>query len=238
MRYIGGFWSDERGAVAVDWVVMTAAAVGLSLASLVLVTTGVEALAGDIRDSLSMESWNLFGTGLQQVALFDFTGGNTEGWLGGTVMDMGGTLGEVLVLGHGESTSHLVAVPDGVGEAVMTFDLIAGDSLDSTDRWGYDTATITLNGETVAIAEAENSSLTFDIPQVDGTTVQATVTVEDVELGGNPGWTDAAAAVTISVDQPTEDIAFAVNSNSNQGINDEFWGVDNFDVGMSGGTGS
>ena len=79
--------------------------------------------------------------------------------------------------------------------------------------------------------------MVFDIPQSDGTTVQATVTVEEQHLGGNPGWTDSSAAVTVTVDRPTEPIQFEVQSDSNQSINDEFWALDNFDASTTGGPG-
>jgi len=96
-----------------------------------------------------------------------------------------------------------------------------------------------LNGETVAIAQAQHgSSMTFDIPQVDGSIVEATVTVEDTHLGGNSNWTDAAATVTVTVDEPTGPIDFGLSSNSNQGISDEYWGIDNFEAVSTGGSGS
>lgn len=232
------FWSDESGAVTVDWVVMTGGVVGLGLATMAVVSGGVENLSGDIARQLSSDGWNLFDNGLQNVASFDFTGGDAEGWLGGTVMDMGGSLGELLVLGPGETTSFWVDVAEGTDQAIMQFDLIAGDSIDSSEAYGYDTATIMLNGTPVAFAMAEDhEAMTFEIPQIDGTTVEATVTVEEQDLGGNPSWTDSAATVTVTVDQPTEPIQFAVDSDSNQSINDEFWGLDNFDASTTGGPG-
>ena len=232
------FSVDESGAITVDWTVLTGGVVGLGLATMGVVSSGVEDLSRDTANQLSSDGWNMFGNGAQTLASFDFTGGNAAGWLGGQVMDMGGSIGEALVLGAGDATAYLVDIPaGGVDEAIMQFDLIAGDSIDSSDQWGYDSATISLNGQTVAIAEAQGNSMTFDIPQSDGTTVQATVTVEEEHLGGNPGWTDSAAAVTVTVDQPSEPIEFEVHSNSNQGINDEFWALDNFDASTTGGPG-
>ena len=61
------FLADERGAVTVDWVVLTAATVGLGLAVMAQVRDGVEGLAGDIRSNLSgieirtsFEEWDAF----------------------------------------------------------------------------------------------------------------------------------------------------------------------------------
>lgn len=47
------FLSDESGAVTVDWVVLTAAIVGLGLAVMSVVSGGVEDLSGDISGALT-----------------------------------------------------------------------------------------------------------------------------------------------------------------------------------------
>ncbi len=47
------FKNDEAGAVTVDWVVLTAAIVGLGIAVLATVSDGVENLSGDIDSQLS-----------------------------------------------------------------------------------------------------------------------------------------------------------------------------------------
>ncbi|TDX29296.1 Flp family type IVb pilin [Rhodovulum visakhapatnamense] len=47
------FAKDESGAVTVDWVVLTAAIVGLGIAVLTAVRGGVNDLGGDIASSLS-----------------------------------------------------------------------------------------------------------------------------------------------------------------------------------------
>ncbi len=47
------FKNDESGAVTVDWVVLTAAIVGLGIAVLASVSGGVKNLSGDISKQLS-----------------------------------------------------------------------------------------------------------------------------------------------------------------------------------------
>ncbi len=47
------FQNDESGAVTVDWVVLTAAIVGLGLVAYPLVSDGVAAKAGGIQTSLT-----------------------------------------------------------------------------------------------------------------------------------------------------------------------------------------
>ena len=49
------FLNSESGAVTVDWVVLTAAIVGLGLAVMAVVSAGVEDLSGDIRTQLESE---------------------------------------------------------------------------------------------------------------------------------------------------------------------------------------
>jgi Flp pilus assembly pilin Flp len=50
------FRDDEDGAATIDWVVLTAASVGLGIAVMDKVTNGVENLANDIAAQLSAQS--------------------------------------------------------------------------------------------------------------------------------------------------------------------------------------
>ena len=52
MKRVTVFVRDEYGAVTVDWVVLTAALVGLGLAVMAVVSGGVENLSGDIDTQL------------------------------------------------------------------------------------------------------------------------------------------------------------------------------------------
>jgi len=56
------FAADESGAVTVDWVVLTAAIVGLGLAVVTSVRTGVSSLGTNISTSLSSASVATLGT--------------------------------------------------------------------------------------------------------------------------------------------------------------------------------
>ena len=51
--YIKNFAKSESGAVTVDWVVLTAAIVGLGLAVMAVVSAGVQDLSGDINTQLT-----------------------------------------------------------------------------------------------------------------------------------------------------------------------------------------
>ena len=56
------FASDDSGAVTVDWVVLTAAIVGLGLAVVTSVRSGVSSLGTNISNSLSSASVATLGT--------------------------------------------------------------------------------------------------------------------------------------------------------------------------------
>ncbi|MCB1398030.1 MAG: hypothetical protein KDJ98_19095 [Rhodobacteraceae bacterium] len=56
------FAADESGAVTVDWVVLTAAIVGLGLAVVTSVRSGVSSLGTDISNALTSASVATLGT--------------------------------------------------------------------------------------------------------------------------------------------------------------------------------
>lgn len=56
LNSINAFINDESGAVTVDWVVLTAALVGLGLAVMSVVSGGVENISNDIGQSLANQS--------------------------------------------------------------------------------------------------------------------------------------------------------------------------------------
>jgi len=57
------FKSDESGAVTVDWVVLTAAIVGLGMVVMTTVGGGIESLGGEIVTDLTNQSINGYDTG-------------------------------------------------------------------------------------------------------------------------------------------------------------------------------
>lgn len=55
IKFIKNFRKDETGAVTVDWVVLTAAVVGLAVAAYSAIETQTAALAGATADTLSTQ---------------------------------------------------------------------------------------------------------------------------------------------------------------------------------------
>jgi Flp pilus assembly pilin Flp len=58
IKFITRFFNEQDGAVTVDWVVLTAAVVGLSVAAVATVQDGVGNLAGAIDTGVSSTSVN------------------------------------------------------------------------------------------------------------------------------------------------------------------------------------
>lgn len=56
MTYARTFFADDSGAVTVDWVVLTAGLVGLGLATMAVVSAGVEDLSGDMRGQMESQT--------------------------------------------------------------------------------------------------------------------------------------------------------------------------------------
>ena len=55
LNFIKNFRNDEDGAVTVDWVVLTAAIVGLGLAVMTVVSGGTETLTNKISDKMTSQ---------------------------------------------------------------------------------------------------------------------------------------------------------------------------------------
>ncbi|WP_111733388.1 hypothetical protein [Roseovarius amoyensis] len=64
IKFIKKFRSEEEGAVTVDWVVLTAAVVGLGVAGVATVSNGVDALATKIETGVTAGSGGTGGVGL------------------------------------------------------------------------------------------------------------------------------------------------------------------------------
>lgn len=220
------FLTAEDGAVAVDWVVLSAGLAGLGLATISVVSAGIESLSGDISDHLSgIELTSAFAAGFEavQLALDDFSGGARGNWTGGHVADLGGALGSLLQLGAGDAAEWTMDVPAGASQVVLSFDLLGIDSLDS------ESATITLNGQVVSIATGNHGSMSFANGTIPGVTVETAVVTQRAQLGGSsdPDWLESRSTVRLTIDNPGGTISLGVVSGTDQGRADESFGLDN-----------
>ncbi|MGX9351571.1 hypothetical protein ACS3QZ_10245 [Shimia sp. W99] len=56
IKFIKNFRKDENGAVTVDWVVLTAAVVGLAVAAYTTIESNTKTLAGAAADRIAVEN--------------------------------------------------------------------------------------------------------------------------------------------------------------------------------------
>jgi hypothetical protein len=226
-----GFLRDERGAVTADWVVLSSGIVGLGFATISAVSPGIQDLSLDISNVLTDYeiSDGFFNFTALQILAQDFSGAQIGAWTGAVAADKGMAMGDILMVGPGGTAMLEVDVPPGANEAVFTFDLIGGDSLDS------ETATIMINGQPVLLATGNHGQITFANGDVPGISVETNVISQGTQLGGQAtsNRLDSVTTVSITVDNPGTSMTLGVASNADQSTHDEFFGIDNFSINAS-----
>lgn len=219
------FLRDEAGAVTVDWTVLTAGLVGMGLATVAVVSGGVEALSRDVdaqlREGHIISAFSSFAPG-DILAEMDFSDG-LGAWVGGRVVDLAG-FGEVLELGPGVLSQLSVAIPEGASAATVSFDLIGVDDLSGAP------ATVYINGQAVAIYSDNHGNIQTSTPSVDGITVTLDQQYRNDPVGSGSHGHDSRATYTITVADPGETLNIAVGSGSGEPISDEFYAVDDVSV--------
>ncbi|WP_371157083.1 hypothetical protein [Jannaschia sp. 2305UL9-9] len=229
------FLADTRGAITVDYVVLTAVTAGVGIAASDLVMDGYRALAANVNGELSgevvsaEEGGGETESGLSLGVTFTTAFNNdANGWYGGSVTDVKG-IGNVMQIAGSRGAQSIVqefAIEKGVAEATFSFDLYALDSLD--DESGI----IFIDGQEVGRLTKGNSGTTFTPSTVAGITVTGKVVDENVSLGGNMSdahnWVDSMATVSITVANPNEYVALGFGSDADQNVGNESFAVDNF----------
>lgn len=212
------FIADECGAVAVDWTVLTAAIVGLGMASASAISNGTGSVASAIRDALTSGAASMRWMNARQLISQSFADGNFAGWsydrhqTFGAWGDMLGPFGNETL---NNPLTYDVSLPDGFSAALIEFDLIIADSWDG------------VAGPNNQWTNAFGDSLRL---MVDGQVISSE---HFVHRENHPGyvdgmWTQRSATATIDGatfnvtmtprDQPTTDI-------SGTGWNDQRWSV-------------
>ncbi|TFL19669.1 hypothetical protein [Jannaschia formosa] len=217
------FFRSESGAVTVDWVVMTAALVGLGLAVSTTVSRGVEDLSGDTRDAMT-------GMGIKTAfarvfGQHDFEDGRGS-WTAGEVLDVPG-FGNILAFSRNQPTGSMpVEVDSRYSHAKIEFDMIIADS------WDDEQGSISIGGEEVVIASHawRNDApeiQTFDGPGDTSVTLTRASTGTGVGDGRWQNRNDYTYRVSIVTRNDGDDLTLGATTNLNSGSNDEFFGVDN-----------
>ncbi len=220
------FVRAEEGAITVDWVVLSAAMAGLTIAAVGQLNGGIEFMMNSLDGQLGTSS---ISTPPPPVSLLsmDFDDGSLGDWTQGAVQDRINSLGNVLIVGPGQTTEFAVDFPSGRSTAKITFDLIGGDSLDN------EYAAIKINGHIATLAQGMwGGTMDFHHTELDGVSIETEVISEGTNLGGaSPSsWKDSVTKVTITVTDPGDTLTFSLNSQANQSITDEFFGIDNFGI--------
>jgi Flp pilus assembly pilin Flp len=216
------FLGDEDGAVSVDWVVLTAALTGLGLATVAVVSGGVESLSRDTADTLSGVSIQTRFATRETLLSTDFSDG-LGAWVGGTVASLAG-FGDVLQLGPGETAMMELSVPAGAQSATITFDMLGIDDLSG------EAATVYINGQAVATYSDNHGTITTEDLGASGITVNVSQQYTNDPVGAGSHGHDSRATYTITVDDPGETLTFGVGSGSGQPISEEFYAIDDVDV--------
>lgn len=222
-RTTSAFFAEDRGAVTVDWVVLTAALVAVGLATAGVVASGINDLSNATADELSgTEITTRFPT-ISTLFEGDFSNG-LGAFLGGTATSLAG-FGDVLQLGAGETAELTVSVPPGAETATFSFDLIAGDDLD-----GGDTATIMINGQAVSLYEDNHGNVSVGGNAPSGITVEVDHQSLNANLGAGAHGHDSVSTYTVTVDNPGTNVTLGVNSGADEGVSNEFFALDNVNV--------
>ncbi|WP_420394764.1 hypothetical protein [Nioella sp.] len=146
MQQEQNFFLNESGAVTVDWVVLTAGLVGLGLATMAVVSTGVEDLSGDMRGQ--MESQTI------STSFASAAGGGTWTWSGRTSQDYY-DIGAALAPGNNGATYYwaqqeaIADMPEGYNFDSPLVDPATGNVVYTSN----DGTTYASGGETWAIDE-------------------------------------------------------------------------------------
>jgi hypothetical protein len=218
------FAEDDTGAVAVDWVVLSAGLVGLGMATLAVVSGGLERLSG----SLAAETGGIeIRTGFARAAqaleeAHDFADG-IGAWIGGSVVAVPG-FGEILQIGPGGTAELQIAVPEGASSATITFDLIGVDDLSGPP------ATVFIDGQPVAIYRDDHGNVTTSDLGVPGVSVNVTQHYTNSAMGGGSHGHDSRATYTITVDDPGRTLSFGVQNGSGQAVSEEYYAIDDVSV--------
>ncbi|MEM8823840.1 MAG: hypothetical protein AAGF30_09550 [Pseudomonadota bacterium] len=226
------FLLAERGAVTVDYVVLTAAATGLAIAASTELSNGFSYLTNVVASELS-EQGDAYDPRTIQI-YDDAFANNSSDWHGATVSELFG-LGTVLgpiegANGGAEQVTRSFDVPENLDSVTLQFDLYALDDLDPEDS-GF----IYIGNEKVgSVSQVGGQTVFTPIGEHAGVTVTAVVLENQVQLGGaqvtGDDSLDSRVSFSITVDNPELTVDFGFGSNATGDRDNESFALDNFSV--------
>ena len=246
---LGRFIREEKGAVASEWVILTAATVGIGVAVAASVGSGSLSLGSTISAALSgagQATSNALGGTLKTLMALAFDEDEDfDGWSEkrkGNSDYLGNFLGPFA--GSDAELTRMIDLPPGATEAKIEFDLLILDSWDANSpQWSSgrgDGLALTIDGKEVAFElfahSVRSSSDNWGHDRestvtIGGTEYRTTMVLADQgRMYGNT-WPDQVWTVQVeATNPPPGGFRFGLNSTTDQGIRDESFGVNNFSV--------
>ena len=250
---IRSFLKDEQGAVTVDWTVVTAAIVGLGLASAAAVRTGAVNLGNDVEGALSGASVSSLNWAfMRELVSQNFADGNFGGWSRTNATTFGawgpmlGPFGNETLA---EPLTYDVRLPEGISNALISFDLVIADSWDGhhvpgsvTNALG-DSLRLIVDGEVITAEHFVNNSnwagyqdgmfeerrATAQVGDATFNLVLTPVNGPTASVGGSH-WQDQRWGVRIEAENAPQDFQLGFASTANQTGPDESFGIQNFNI--------
>lgn len=223
-----GFFRCEAGSITVEWTVVTAALMGMGLATMDVLMPQIGQTGSDIRDHIEGDSRDITAYTAYSE---DFSSG-ADGWSGASMSDVNGfgfVLGPIAGSEGLEAVTRNFDFDTEVSAATLSFNLLAFDNLDSEQ------AVLYIDGQEVGRMTSHDGVLSFEASDQDGIEINVTILASGERLGGmrngrKSKWNDGMARVVIDIDAPGDSFRFGLGSTADQKVRNESWGLDNVEV--------
>jgi hypothetical protein len=248
------FVNQESGAVTVDWVVLTAAVVGLGASAAAAVRVGTNALGGTVGSSLeSTQVMSMRWLNARDVIRQSFADGNFAGWSQTRTMAFGAWGTALGPFGNDTQNNPLtvgISLGAGATNAMVEFDLIVADTWDGVagpnnahTRPEGDVIRFQINGQTIAtepFVQRENHSgfrpgmfsERATTVVLDGATYNlrmAPAALPTTNVGGATG-NDQRWRVQLEAVNAPQNFQLGYSAITSNGTGNESFGITNFSV--------
>ncbi len=240
------FLKKEEGATSTDIMVLCAGCIGLAVAIVTPVASGLGILSTDINWALTCPNISEGCT----LGTYNFENGDADGWEAANGADTGVTdpngfdeygqmlgpygLDSGIETDGSEQITQTYELPPGTEEATVTMDVLLVDSLDNYDFHGVEEgASFYIDNQLVATvhrSDPESNTYEWKIENVEGITVAFEEIAITETVGGVEGWADSIYKVTITADDPGSEITVGMGVKCNSNAEDEAVGFDNITV--------
>jgi hypothetical protein len=229
IRHWREFALGNAGAITVDYVVLTAAAAGIAVATHDEIRSGLRALAGNVN---AEQTGTPLSGGVAGLEVTDgFENGVLDVWSGGEAFETNGAgvmLGKIGGTGGAEQVTRQFKMTEGIPYTTMSFDVVAFDELAGASGiiyiGGQEVGRVVKNGTTTEFIAA-------DIPKV---TIKGEVVSSGSNIGGKNAagdqFTDSRTRITLSYETPDPDLTFGFGSNGPADTSIGSFAIDDFKI--------